>query len=76
MHAIDEDLVEKEELTRMARRKARYSSHQRLQAVKDFDILGVEGLFLFCTLLKVSRKGINSSISLVLTIVDSEVIAR
>ena len=76
MCATDEDLVEKEELTRMVCRKARYSGQRGLQAVQDFDILGAEGLFLFCTLLRVSRQGISSSISLVLIIVDLEVVVR
>ena len=71
-----EDLVEKGELTRMARRKARYSGQRELQAVQDFDILGAEGLFLLYTLLRVSRQYISSSISLALMIVDSEVVAR
>ena len=44
--------------------------------VQDFDVLGAEGLFFFCTLLKVSRQGISSSISLALTVVDLEVVAR
>ena len=44
--------------------------------VQDFDILGIEGFFLFCTSLKVLRQGISSSVSLALTIVDLEVVAR
>ena len=76
MRAADEDSVKKGELTWMVRRKARYSGQRRLQAVQDFDVLGAEGLFLFCTSLRVLRQGISSSISLALTIVDSEVVAR
>ena len=44
--------------------------------VQDFDVLGAEGLFFLCTLLKVSRQGISSSVSLALIIVDLEVVAR
>ena len=44
--------------------------------MQDFDVLGTGGLFLFYTLLKVLRQGISSSISLALTIVDLEVVAR
>ena len=76
MRAADEDLVKKEELTRMVCQKTRYSGQRRLQAMQDFDILGVEGLFFFGTLLRVLRQGINSSISLALTIVNIEVVAR
>ena len=74
MCAADKDSVKKGELARMARRKARYSGQQRLQTVQDFDVLGAEGLFFFCTSLKVSRQGISSSISLALTIVNCNVI--
>ena len=76
MRAADEDSVEKGKLTWMVRRKARYAGQRGLQAVQDFDVLGVKGLFFFCTLLRVLRQGISSSISLALTIVDSEVVAR
>ena len=44
--------------------------------MQDFDVFGAEGFFLFCTSLRVSRQGISSSVSLALTIVDSEVVAR
>ena len=44
--------------------------------MQDFDVLCSEGLFLFCTSLRVSRQGISSSVSLTLTIVDSKVVAR
>ena len=60
----------------MAHQKARYSGQQGLQTVQDFDVLGAEGLFLFCTLLRVPRQGISSSISLALIIVDLQVVAR
>ena len=76
MCTADEDLVEKRELTRMVYQKARYSGQQGLYAAQDFDVYGMEGLFFFCTLLRVSRQGISNSISLALTIVDLEVVAR
>ena len=60
----------------MACQKARYSGQRGLQAVQDFDILGAEGFFLLCTFLKLSRQSINSAVSLALTIVDLEVVAR
>ena len=44
--------------------------------MQNFDVLGAEGLFLFNTLLRVSRQGISSSVGLVLTIVNLEVVAR
>ena len=44
--------------------------------VQDFNVLGMEGLFFFCTLLKVLRQGISSSVSLTLTIVDSKVVTK
>ena len=44
--------------------------------MRDFDVLRAESFFLFCTSLRVSRQGISSSISLALTIVDLEVVAR
>ena len=44
--------------------------------MQDFDVLGAEGFFLFCTLLRVLRQGISSPVSLILTIVDLEVVAR
>ena len=44
--------------------------------MQDFDVFGAEGFFLFCTLLRVSRQGISSSVSLALTIIDSEVVSR
>ena len=42
----------------------------------DLDVLGTEGLFLFCTLLRLSKQGISSSIHLVLMIVYLEVVIR
>ena len=44
--------------------------------MQDLDILGKEGLFFFCTLLRISRQGISSSISLVLIIIDTKVVTR
>ena len=44
--------------------------------VKNFDVLGSESLFFLCTLLKVSRQGIGSFISLALTIIDLKVVTR
>ena len=44
--------------------------------MQDFDILGAEGFFLLCTLLRISRQGISSPVSLALTIVNSEVVAK
>ena len=41
--------------------------------VEDFDVFKLEGFFLLYTLLKISRKNINSSICLTLTIINSEV---
>ena len=70
-----EDLIEREVLTRVDR-KARYSGQQGLQAVQDLDVLCSEGFFLCSTLLTVLRQGIGSSISLALTIINLEVVAR
>ena len=44
--------------------------------MQDLDDLGAEDFFLLCTLLRVSKQGISSPVSLALTIVDSEVVAR
>ena len=44
--------------------------------VQGFDVFGVEDFFLFCTLLRVLRQGISSSVGLALTIVNSEVVSR
>ena len=44
--------------------------------MQDLDVLDVEGFFLFCISLGVSKQGISSSVSFALTIVDSEVVAR
>ena len=44
--------------------------------MQDLGVLGAEGFFLFCILLRVSRQGISSSISLTLTIGNLEVVAR
>ena len=75
-HFVYEDLVEKRELTRLVCQKTRYSGQRGLQAVQNFDILGVEGIFFLCTSLKVLRQGISSSVSFVLTIVNSKVVAK
>ena len=44
--------------------------------MQNFDVLCSEGLFLFSTPLRVLRQGIDSSVSLALTIIDSEVVTR
>ena len=44
--------------------------------MQDFDIFGAEGFFFLCTLLKVSRQGISSSVSLFLTIIDLEMVTK
>ena len=47
-----------------------------LQTVQDLNVLVLEGFFLLCTLLRVLRQGVISSIGFVLTIIDSEVVTR
>ena len=42
----------------------------------NLDILGAEGFFFLCTLLKVSRQDISSSIRLALTIINSKVVIK
>ena len=44
--------------------------------MENLDVLGAEGVFLLCTLLIVLRQDISSSVSLTLTIIDSEVVTR
>ena len=44
--------------------------------VQNLDVLRSVGLFLLSTPLKVLKQGIGSSVSLALTIVDSEVVTR
>ena len=44
--------------------------------MQDFDVFGAEGFFFFYILLRVLRQGINSSVSLAVTIVDLEVVTR
>ena len=44
--------------------------------MQDLDVFYSEGLFLLSTPLRISRQGIGSSVSLALTIIDSEVVAR
>ena len=60
----------------MTRRNSKNLGQQQLQALEDFDVLGMEGFFLFYTSLRVSRQGVSSSISLPLTIVDLDVVTR
>ena len=73
--SIYKDLMKRGELT-WVDQKTRYSGKQQLQAVQDLDVLGAEGLFFFCTLLRVLRQSIYSSVSFVLTIVNSGVVTR
>ena len=47
-----------------------------MKAIKDFNVFGLEGFFLFSTLLRVSRQDISNSISLALIIIDLEVVTR
>ena len=70
-----EDLMERGELTRVGQ-KPRYSGQQGLKMVQDFDVFNAKCFFLFCILLRVSRRGISSSVGLVLAIIDLEVVAR
>ena len=56
--------------------KARYFGQQGLQTVQNLDVLHSEGFFLLSTLLRISKQGIGSSVSLTLTIVDLEVVTR
>ena len=44
--------------------------------MQNLDVLGAEGFFLFCILLRVLKQGINSSVSLTLIIVDLEVVMK
>ena len=44
--------------------------------MEDFDVLGIEGLFFFCTLLRVLKQSVSSFICLTLTIINSEVVTR
>ena len=44
--------------------------------MQDFDVLGSEGVFLLSALLKIPRQGINSPVSLALTMVDLKVVNR
>ena len=44
--------------------------------MQNLDVLRSEGVFLLSTPLRVSRQGIGSSVSLALTIINSEVVAR
>ena len=44
--------------------------------MQNLDVLRSEGLFFLSTPLRISRQDIDSSVSLALTIVDSEVVTR
>ena len=44
--------------------------------MQDFDVLVLEGLFLFYILLGILRQGVSSSIGFALTIINSEVVIR
>ena len=56
--------------------KGRYLGQRGLQTVQNLDVLRSEGVFLLSTPLRVLRQGIGSSVSLVLTIIDLEVVTR
>ena len=43
---------------------------------EDFDILGSEGLFFFCTLLRILKQGVSSSICFAMKIIDLEVVIK
>ena len=70
-----EDLMERGELTQVDE-KTRYSGQRRLQTVQDLDVFYSEDFFLRSILLRVLRQGIGSSVSLALTIINSEVVVR
>ena len=44
--------------------------------MQDFDVPVSESLFFLCTLLRVLRQGVSSSIGFALTIIDSEMVTR
>ena len=54
----------------------RYSSQQGLKAVQALDVFGTEVLFFLCTLLRVSKQGINSSIYISLIIVNLKLVVK
>ena len=68
-----QDLVERRQVVC---RKARYFGQRGLQTMQNLDVLRSEGVFLLSAPLRVSRQGIGSSVSLVLTIIDLEVVMR
>ena len=68
-----QDLVKRRQ---MICQKARYFGQQGLQTVQNLDVLRSEGVLLLSTQLRVLRQGISSSVSLALTIIDLEVVAR
>ena len=72
-HSAYEVLVKKKRLTYS---KAKYFGQQRLYMVQDFHIFSSEGLFLYSTLLRISRQGVSNSICFALTVIDLEVVMR
>ena len=44
--------------------------------MQNFDLLGSMGLFFFCTLLRISRQGVSSSICLAPIIIHSKVVTK
>ena len=44
--------------------------------MQDFDIFGLESLFFFSTLLKISRQGVSNSICFALTVINLKVVTR
>ena len=44
--------------------------------MQNLDVFRLEGFFLLSTPLGISRQGISSSVSLILTIIDSEVVTK
>ena len=73
MRSAYQNLVERRQVICQ---KARYFGQRGLQTVQNLDVLRSERVFLLSTLLRVSRQGIGSSVSLALTRIDSKVVAR
>ena len=67
------DLVMKKELIYF---KARYFGQQRLQIVQDFHVFGLKSFFLLSIPLKILRQGVNSTICLILVVINSEVVIK
>ena len=44
--------------------------------MENLDVFDAKSLFFFCTLLKVSKQGISSSVSLALMIIDLKVVIK